>query len=185
MKTTFALFLLLFTQLAGANTIEAGESRIFSFDTSDFFYWKPVDPNPNPLPGHTQTGQATLDYNNLFTPDLGLQEPVAYSFDISFFENVTDLTPVVSYNISHDDSTSINLGAIFLLSDDLWTDFNGYAELVMTSGKINVNDFFVTVDVDGSTYTTNPALVPIPAAIWLFASGILVLSGLARKQSRS
>ena len=36
---------------------------------------------------------------------------------------------------------------------------------------------------DLMSYTVSPVVVPVPAAIWLFGSGLLALSGISRKQN--
>jgi len=63
--------------------------------------------------------------------------------------------------------------AAFTIADDLAT-FGGYANLV--GAPISVANI-------GTSVTIGTAVVPVPAAVWLFGSGLLGLVGVARRRT--
>lgn len=124
--------------------------------------------------------------------------------DISGVTSMTSATPAVSKTLFLDVVAALNANGIastvipskiegFAFGADL---ADGRHTLWMT----NDNDFdaatsgdnnFYVFAVDGSSLPSfqaqniAPSAVPVPAAAWLFGSGLLGLAGLARKRSRS
>jgi len=61
-------------------------------------------------------------------------------------------------------------------------DFGGYAFLLRADAFRTVT-YIGTLDADGITWSEYlPAAVPVPAAVWLFGSGLLGLLGVARRR---
>ena len=79
---------------------------------------------------------------------------------LTFLAANTTANPLVS-------PTDVTIGLFDNGSDRLWADSDGF---------VDVNPTFI-----GGSVTVNP--VPVPAAVWLFGSGILGLIGVARRRN--
>ena len=143
--------------------------------------------NPNALDISNIVGVAGLTL--LFKSDVdgGAEEGTeAVWYDAFFANNGKDATIKPAYSNHHPSGTTIECPECFLLvkdgnNDPIWyifdiSDWNGWDELEMT-------DFWV-----GNGSISHVAIyggvpeVPIPAAAWLFGSGLLGLVGVARRK---
>ena len=86
------------------------------------------------------------------------------------------LISTTSYNTAGQTGTLTTLGMLSLGTDD------GIGGSPMDNGpfeNFNFNFDFTHISVTG---VSDPSAVPIPASVWLFASGIIGLSGMARRR---
>ena len=64
--------------------------------------------------------------------------------------------------------------------DSIDVDGDGVPGLAMIDGAFV--GFNANFSVNAASYEVNPAVVPVPAAVWLFGSGLLGLVGVARRK---
>ena len=98
----------------------------------------------------------------------------------TFIGNVNSATPVTDFYVINDNY----LGTLFL--------DQGPAPLAMTAETIGLIDgpfpgFKIHLDIGSgnSLHVTSVSAVPVPAAIWLFVSGLIGIAGFARRRNDS
>ncbi len=138
-------------------------------------------------------------------PELGPASPAApfpgVSLDLTFLPNTStslsfteaDIT-FISWTISPDMSTLTYLN-LRLDTDPLY-EFGDIGEHQLASVSISMDSggtwdaasqgctsdgCFTTLFYENRTTTASPVVVPVPAAVWLFGSGMLGLIGVARR----
>jgi hypothetical protein len=111
-------------------------------------------------------------------------------------------TGTVSFATGSGNTMSINLNGTFLFaSDDIGYGTGGGPSLDFLSGSLTNFDFYKSStpysfdsyglyfdDFDalfGTWTSTTLTPVPVPAAVWLFGSGLLGLVGIARRKKRA
>lgn len=107
-------------------------------------------------------------YGNTFTVNAG---------DIAFTPNeVFSGTPQLTLNAMNVDFTTT--GFSFYATDlDTSATFNSYFSY-FDGDDINMG----LISGDWLNFSTTPVVVPVPAAVWLFGSGLLGLVGIARRR---
>ena len=138
-------------------------------------------------------------------PVLGPASPAApfpgVSLDLTFLPNTStslsfteaDIT-FISWTISSDMSTLTYLNLI--LDTDPLYEFGDIGEHQLASVNISMDsggtwdaasqgcseiECITSIPYENRTTTASPAVVPVPAAVWLFGSGMLGLIGVARR----
>jgi hypothetical protein len=123
-------------------------------------------------------GNQVLETNGAIVIDF-LSPTTAFGFD---FDRPTNTETEVTLNVyAEDDVTLLASETLSLFFDGFigFSDLNGI-------GKATVSSFSVSIPhvtesrIDNVTF----GLIPIPAAIWLFGSGLLGLIGMARRKVR-
>lgn len=107
---------------------------------------------------------------------LNLFDPANVQVGISVFFSVTPSSPTFSFRA--DLATSSGLGFTDPVNQvkQAWTDFGNTAQL-----SLIVPEGVTWQSASGAFLV--PAPVPVPAAVWLFGSGLLGLIGIARSKS--
>jgi hypothetical protein len=131
-----------------------------------------------------------LDSLDLLFSSTLLEPVLAVSLIPLFFDDITFLpTSLGTITVRVFDSTNTFLGATDVLNVDYVKEI-GYLGIVATGGmdigRINLwdgNDQNHTQGVDDIEVFVNSTVVPIPAALWLFGSGLLGLIGVAKKKA--
>ena len=143
---------------------------------------------------------------NTLTPDFN--DPNTWSVNIdsiagggwNYFEKVEEAVPPPG-NAHEGNTAAINLSVDQLLTDGINSgtfSLNMFDPTLITlKGGTNYNWYLFTVQTGASTGAFNTAnlganlsslsayttVVPVPAAVWLFATGLLGLVGVARKRA--
>jgi hypothetical protein len=140
-------------------------------------------------------------------PFTGTTGSGSFSYDDSTLTNIGEETLTTAVG---DGGLTLELtvfGQTFIHSDDI--DFSSYPRLVLIDGVIQYLDFIVSEDgmnprdilqpgiedlgiydlslvgnVFHAELHVNRHAVPIPAAIWLFGSGVLGMLGLSRRKTK-
>jgi len=123
--------------------------------------------------GGTSTGTLTLSGTDVLSPPSSWGPLTSPADDItvdSLFFNGTGYTPATGVGISSDGS-GLTAGSITLAGTAIFSfaPLAGKDQVTITSGGTYLGDWTV-------------APVPVPAAVWLFGSGLLGLVGFARKK---
>jgi len=119
------------------------------------------DPTPT---GTIDTDAATININFSSFRLAANLDGGTYNFDVSLWPIATPPTPTSSYNLV-DSSYQLIWEVPFTIMVDI--------------PLVGLQEVLGTVSVD---LTGNVSAVPVPAAVWLFGSGLLGLAGLARRR---
>ena len=76
--------------------------------------------------------------------------------------------------------------AIYEFSSPTWWDLEGAIKFTMLEGSADIDHVNIDVIIGSNkyegTFTPTIATVPIPAAVWLFGSGLVGLIGIAKRK---
>ena len=150
-----------------------------------------VEPHPNPggvslLPiGSTITATGTFDDNNApLNGTIYFNSGSGNSLSIN-------LGSLGTLNETHDTryNTALpNSGPLFTFASGVLTGFDYSAFTGTNSAPITFTSFNLIFDNDvlrtlrGTWDSANAVFVPVPAAVWLFGSGLIGLAGVARRK---
>lgn len=141
------------------------------------------------------TGSYTLDGATLFTLDTatGTSGDGILGTTVGFATggtvnngtlNIASFTPVV--NVLSIANWQLNMDTLVdeTTTGGLWK-FTGTGLLVDLNGTYEdtAATFALSANQTGSSYSLSIAAVPVPAAVWLFGSGLLGLVGVARRKA--
>jgi hypothetical protein len=163
-KFVSALLVSIFSLSAQAAVYGAGSVYAYSFETMSY-------------QGVSQ-GDIFENFAKMFVnPAWGAETDLSAesSFEIRLYEDSDGSgSPFYSYqNTESDFPLSHIVGVIGLgWPAGTWADMNGRIEIEVFSGRFNISDVGVTVEIDGLVYTSVSS-VPVPGAAWLFASALL------------
>ncbi len=165
MKKFFLMLLLGSTMPATAATISAGEIYSFTFDTLYLTNQNPDGVIDNASVGYTKV----FDINN----------PVDYILEIRLYEDSDPLSTPFAITQAVDPVRGVTfLG--FNWPADTWSDLNGLVEVEVLQGTITTPIIQITIEDNGFVYSSVQP-VPVPAAVWLFGSGLLGLIAVAKR----
>jgi len=158
----------------GSNVVNLSNATISTFGAEIYVFQQESNPPFGPTGGFC--GITTPNGTNCATVDV---------IDFSFSTSISNLMfQTAQYDAGDQASASIYAGANLLdtitINSAMLVDFTGYSgvtslvidDLASTGFGFAYGDF---------TYT----VVPVPAAAWLFGSGILGLVGVARRKARA
>lgn len=113
-------------------------------------------------------------------------------FDVTLFNGATSLGSM-SYSMPNPQgdtgftNSAYPTDGIFALSIDFDTDFGGVGNNAVSMLRLTIGDGYTANSAVpsfiGGYHTTAP--VPVPAAVWLFGSGLLGLAGVARRRTQA
>ena len=115
-----------------------------------------------------------------------------HDVDVSVFGS-SGSVGTVTYNLPNPDGyTGFNSSAyptdgIYALGIDLGTDFSGLGSDAISKIRLRIGDSYGQTSSDSAVVSfvgayNTMAPVPVPAAAWLFGSGLLGLAGVARRK---
>jgi len=158
-------------------------SQIFSPLHAALVNWQPTDADVNytytTAPGYSLALFDVDDFNGLQEAPLMLNtattaDSILITAAVSDF-NATSLVTNNSITLFNDDQF------VLAVTDGVdWFEPLSWFELAPNSNIYNINFAFASV----TSFDAAPAVVPAPAAIWLFGSGLLGLFGLLRFKAR-
>jgi hypothetical protein len=115
----------------------------------------------------------------------GLGEAVQINFNATFGASLTSFSMDIDTNVD----TSIEIydaSGSTLLSSDLVTTGSYQNVYVVSSNGISGFSLSSSSQIEGNTaidnVIVNTSVVPVPAAVWLFGSGLIGLIGIARRK---
>jgi len=188
-KTIIGMAIILcFSSMANAALFNQGDSSTLSFTTLSYI-------------GTTNNSNGTMVFFpfqlsfNLNGTSIYTNISKGSSFQLDVYENVSDTIPYSSLVFGDSPPLSTIFAPLMLIVNDkvvelppLWNDFEGKLSLTMLSGSMTLDSLDVVVWSGGQTYgktlditSTTPASTPIPAAAWLFGSGLFGLVGVRRR----
>jgi len=106
-------------------------------------------------------------------------------FSSSSTNSLTIYVGTETFTASNDVGFGSGNGPSMTLSSNLLTDFNFYALAGNSGAPADFSSFFDTfddLDAMSGTWAGTLTVVPVPAAVWLFGSGLLGLAGVARRR---
>lgn len=159
MKWLCLLFALPFPHFANAITLNAGESFTWSFDSMDYFG------QANYSPGSSFGIEGNGDF--IQGDDLLLMQ---------VFEGDSSEAPYFE---------CINCYGAHVLVPLAWQDLQGAITITMIEGSVTFDFMFARYLTGTYEYRTtlNVSSVPVPAATWLLASGLLSLIGFSKRKT--
>ena len=178
--------LVISTTTNAAFIVEGGQ-EVYNFDSSMF--------DVGNYPSSSDSAGFSVTFANSYATGT-LDNPFFYNghlesgelLQIDFYENIGDATPFESFLMSESggyirswtDWNWVDGGDYFVP----WTDLEGSVVFIMLSGEAELFMPSLSITVDGNEYLTNlsVAAVPVPAAVWLFGSGLISLVGFARSK---
>lgn len=173
MKINLLILLLVASTSASSQIINLGEVFTHTFTSSNLYFLYEKDPL-----SFSDTS-ATISAQKIIDVDAG--GFVEYSFDIRFFENAGDISPFSTSSYVSDTNIASHHG--YLFSDERWADLDGKFEIEVTRGSFELKGFGYQTTSGNQVYSSiQPSTVPVPAAVWLFGSGLIGLVGLARRK---
>ena len=147
--------------------LQSGESFSSSFNlVSDGQAFKPTDFSWDASILTSFTGSASVSFTAFENAD----------FTQSFFTSeIFGITSGVRSNLGSFDSAFSDLNGAFTITN------NGVNDVDLTD--VIISNFAGTaLPSNIATVTITPSAVPVPAAIWLFGSGLIGLAGIARRK---
>ena len=165
-------------------------STIYNFTiTGDVLVGDELSPNAYNLTGNFGLPGESITATGTFTADLGTigSETGAVSFATLSGNTMTiDLNGTLLY-AADDDDYGTGGGPTLTFAGGQLTDFD-----FMKTSSPAFNSSFLSFDDFDSMYgewtnltlTVVPTVVPVPAAVWLFGSGLLGLVGIARSKRK-
>ena len=165
-------FMVVFSHsVAAVTVVNSGETYKFSFDS--------LLPSSEPV-----NTSVPVQVDIRFTIDdyFGPSESMLLRFN--------EGAPTGSYFYTGNLSTDSNSGVTHIyrqFTEFHWQDLQGFIELSMGAGSVELDEIMISVAVPGQRYRQVFAVgeVPIPPALYLFGSGLLGLVGMARNKSTS
>ena len=182
-KTILAAALLVATSSAQANVFEmfdgnggvVGMADTSITDIRDFGTGDWTLSSPTPFFGVNWTAHSGTVYNVAGNYTFDTIQGGTYSVDLA-----------AGYTMGH---ILFNWGAVADIDvvniwdangDSIDVEGDGVSGLAMIDGAFM--GFNANFSVNGATSEVNPAAVPVPAAVWLFGSGLVGLAGVARRR---
>jgi len=107
------------------------------------------------------------------------QETLAWDFSSAINGLTLELGDSVHVDFNNSFQYSIDNGSTWLIDS---TDVNGFVTLNFGSSTSKVEFRTVGAATTDQFYIRNATVVPIPPAVWLFASGLLGMIGIARRK---
>jgi hypothetical protein len=118
-----------------------------------------------------------------------------WSQDAGPFVGGTDVSIFGSLNVTASALAGRTLGCV--IPNNIWCTSDAsrfglyYADSSVVGSFGSTANFYIDILTPGASYTsasgvnylTAPTTVPIPAAVWLFGSGLLGLTGFARRKT--
>jgi hypothetical protein len=179
-----------FGNLAHAAFFNQGNNTTLTFSTLPYISATGFDTTSNIIPGF----ESTLD------PGTGIMRYIPILKDGDFFRldlyvNRSDTTPVYSNILSNRDSILLFTRRSFVpiiggpnpsvkYGPLLWADLEGKIFLFNTFGSMTLDHLTIRVSPGNKCIVTHDVTTtPIPAAAWLFGSGLAGLVGLRKRIS--
>lgn len=189
MKNLLAAFLIMFTGSVSAETLWLGETQTLSL-----YDWSGSLTESNTLDsgwidydGVLNSGSAEMSSASFFLHDIILSENVNGSLNVDGYVDILGTTNnlfsglwAIDYSYYEtDDVTIFDIRSLDFDGDGI----NG--ALITEGAYVGMTlDFYG--EVSFLAYVNNPfpiySPVPVPAAVWLFGSGLLALAGIARRR---
>jgi hypothetical protein len=139
----------------------------------------PTDGNVNIFNETLPGGTLLAMFDDTDTSFLGASLDIALSSDVITFTAGGD--GIGDYTATNEAMAELNLAGsdrfiLAIYSDGAWSGDTGVTVRGTNSYDVNFSN--------GSILQVDAAVVPVPAAVWLFGSGLLGLVGIARRKSR-
>lgn len=162
---------LLFSSFTANSSIVLSNGESFSSSFNLFSEGEAIKPTDFSWDASILTsfsGTADVTFTAFENPDL------TQSF---FSSDIFGITSDVRSNLGSFDNAFADLNGSFTITN------NGANDIELTD--VIISNFAGSIFPSNiATVTITPSAVPVPAAVWLFASGLLGLTGIARKNNR-
>lgn len=157
---------ILITSLVLALLNTANASTIVTTENNGYSYFNTLSLQANPV--NTLWSYIEVTYAEpLSTDDV---------FNINLYGSASDTNSFLSLTHTSDPAVFSFENSISTYAQS-WEDLEGYIEIEVLSGSIDIESIYISVTNNVATYdgTFLVTTVPLPASIWLLISGLLVL----------